>query len=105
MDLMWIVLGILFFYFFQLGSFIYRIMKRKVTSKPYYILTNVLNFGIFILSIPVGSLIAGLVSYDPNTEGFESTAVSLIVSGVPFLFFVLSLVDTMYIQKKYRSDK
>ncbi|OXS75415.1 hypothetical protein B1B04_06760 [Lysinibacillus sp. KCTC 33748] len=85
-------ISISIFYLYQIIFFIFfRKKEPKEASLKYYKFTCVINFLIFLATLPVVFLLGAMSS---------SLFPFLIISGLPLLFFIWSLRDLLILQKK-----
>ncbi|MEQ6355035.1 hypothetical protein ABNX05_10445 [Lysinibacillus sp. M3] len=86
------LISISIFYLYQIIFFFFFRKKEPVeASLKYYKFTCVINFLIFLATIPVAFLIVAMSA---------SLFPFLIISGLPLLFFIWSLIDLIILQKK-----
>lgn len=99
MELWWFLVGIVGFYLYQIISFTYRRVKSVRASNLYYILSNIINGLIVCLTIPFAVLAAAFATDDTSATKFAPLIAFVVVTIIPFLFLLFTLIDAVYFRK------
>jgi len=95
------LISISIFYLYQIIFFIFfRKKEPKEASLKHYKFTCVINFLIFFATLPVAFILCAMSSGSGEYGMISSLFPFLIISGLPLLFFIWSLIDLLILQKE-----